>query len=251
MTAALLEAHRAIRKYSTTWYVPVTTMPAGLNEALSSAYLLMRAIDEIEDHPELLPKEKDVLLCGISSVLQERCRPEDFKAVLADTSVPLPEVSLRIGEWAALAPPQIAPRIRETFATMAERMGGWALHGWHIHTERDLDRYTYAVAGTLVLLLSDLWSWYDGTRSDRTLGVGYGRALQAVNIYQDKGEDLGRGVDFWPDGWDAARLRGYAMRELHRADRYLAQLPAHGPAYRFCSRPLAAAWRTIRAGPGP
>lgn len=241
---ALTEAHSVIQRFSTTWYGPVTRMPRRLNEATSCAYLLMRAIDEIEDHPTLPAATKARLLRGVSSGLQTRCRESDFAALFAPHTDTLPDVTLRIPEWVTLAPKDIAPRVQETFATMAERMADWALADWGIHTETDLDRYTYAVSGTLVLLLSDLWTWYDGTPADRTLGISYGRALQAINILKDKSEDLGRGVDFWPDGWKRSNLAAYAERELHAADAYVAVLGS-GPAYDFCAGPLAAAWQVL------
>lgn len=243
---ALTDAHKVIRQYSTTWYEPVTRMPPRLNEATSCAYLVMRAIDEIEDHPTLPIETKVVLLREVSGGLQMRFRGADFDALLAPHADTLPEVTMRLGEWATLAPRDIAPRVLETFATMAERMADWALAGWSIHSESDLDRYTYAVSGTLVLLLSDLWTWYDGTPADRTHGIGYGRGLQAVNILKDKSEDLGRGVDFWPDGWTRGHLVAYARRELQAADAYVASL-GHGPAQEFCAGPLAAAWQALKA----
>ena len=248
--SVLAEAHAVIRRYSTTWYGPVTQMPPRLNEATSCAYLLMRAIDEIEDHPSLPAATKAQLLRGVSSRLQGRRRGDEFAQLFAPYQEVLPDVTLRIDEWATLAPLDIAPRVQETFATMAERMADWALADFGIHTEADLDRYTYAVSGTLVLLLSDLWTWYDGTPADRTLGIGYGRALQAVNILNDKSEDLGRGVDFWPDGWTRADLMAYAERELHAADGYVATLGS-GPAHTFCSGALASAWQVFRANLSP
>lgn len=242
--ANLVDAHSVIRRFSTTWYEPISRLPTPLNEATSCAYLLMRGIDEIEDHPTLPVETKAHLLRGVSSRLQTRCRRADFDVLFASYEQDLPDVTLRISEWATLAPKDIAPRVQETFATMAERMADWALANWHIHTETDLDRYTYAVAGTLVLLLSDLWTWYDGTPADRTLGIGYGRALQAINILKDKSDDIGRGVDFWPDGWTQSHLVAYALRELQTAEAYVAKLGS-GPAYDFCAGPLTAAWQVL------
>lgn len=246
MTApvSLAEAHTVIQRFSTTWYEPVIRLPRSLNEATSCAYLLMRAIDEIEDHPILPVLTKAQLLRGVSTGFQTRYGSADFSELLAPYARTLPDVTLRLGEWATLAPPEIAPRVQETFAIMAERMADWALAGWRIHTEADLDRYTYAVAGTLVLLLSDLWTWYDGTPADRALGISYGRALQAINILKDQSEDLGRGVNFWPDGWSHTELAAYAERELRAADAYVARLGS-GPAYKFCAGPLAAAWQAL------
>ncbi|MFC0842151.1 squalene/phytoene synthase family protein [Streptomyces noboritoensis] len=245
---ALAEAHGMVRDYSTTWYEPVMSMPARLNEAVTCAYLLMRGIDEIEDHCDLAGADKAVLLRGVGRTLQSRSASDGLAAVFAGHEAVLPEVTLRLGEWAGLAPPEIGPRVWETFATMAERMADWAESGFAVREEQDLDRYTYAVAGTLVLLLSDLWAWHDGTRSSRTLGVGYGRALQSVNILLDRREDAGRGVDFWPDGWQAQDMVRYAAQDLVLADAYLAGLP-DGPARTFCAEPLARAHRALALRP--
>jgi farnesyl-diphosphate farnesyltransferase len=231
------EAHEMVRAWSTTWYEPVMRMPPRLNEAVTSAYLCMRAIDEIEDHPRLPVRVKADLLCGASAVLQGRIDEAAMARVFHEHEADLDEVTLRLAEWALLAPLEIGPRVTETFAAMAERMAAWALAGFRVRTAADLDRYTYAVSGTLVLMLSDLWTWYDGTRADRTLGVAYGRALQAVNIIKDKGEDLGRGVDFWPDGWDFADMHRYACAELTLAERFVAPFAA-GPARDFHAAPL-------------
>ncbi|ALG14851.1 phytoene synthase [Kibdelosporangium phytohabitans] len=233
------EGHEMVRAYSTTWYEPVMSMPAGLNEAITSAYLCMRAIDEIEDHPGLDGETKAGLLESASRTFQTRFAPADFTAALAGHEDVLPEVTQRVGEWAVLAPPAVAPRVWETFAAMAERMADWARTGFTVTTKRDLDRYTYAVSGTLVLMLSDLWAWHDGTVTNRTHGIAYGRALQAINILLDHAEDTERDVDFWPDGWDAAQMTRYARAELPLADSYLAALPEGGPAHAFCSPALA------------
>ncbi|MDG4859040.1 squalene/phytoene synthase family protein [Streptomyces sp. T-3] len=251
--SVLTEGHAVVRSYSTTWYEPVTSMPDRLNEATTCAYLCMRAIDEIEDHPQLDGTVKAELLEATSRILQTRFTETDFHTAYAAHADVLPEVSLRIGEWAALAPPEIAPRVLETFAAMAERMADWARTGFRIGTERDLDRYTYAVSGTLVLMLSDLWAWYDGTRTDRTHGIGYGRALQSANILLDRATDAGRGVDFWPPGWQTADMLRYVHCELALAEHYVAALP-DGPARTFCEPALhhyRAAVRTQPWAPTP
>ncbi len=46
----------------------------------------------------------------------------------------MPEVTLRIGEWALLAPDSIAPRVWDATAAMADRMAYWAGNNWDIRT---------------------------------------------------------------------------------------------------------------------
>src|SRR5579884_200563 len=169
-----------LEKTSRTFFIPISRLPAGLQEAVMSGYLCLRAIDEVEDHPRLDNRTKATLLRSISRILQTNFAADDFTATLDLCRQELPEVTLRISDWALLAPPSIAPRIWESTATMADRMAQWADNNWTVLTEADLDRYTFGVAGSVGLLLCDLWAWYNATPSNRTHAIGFGRGLQAV-----------------------------------------------------------------------
>jgi farnesyl-diphosphate farnesyltransferase len=213
------DALSLLKETSRTFYIPISRLPSGLKEAVASGYLSMRAIDEVEDHSTVENQIKAEVLRSISQVIQS-------------------------GRGAFESSASIAPRIWEATATMADRMAYWADYNWEIETEFDLDRYTFSVAGSVGLLLSDLWAWHDGTQSDRLEAIGFGRGLQAVNILRNHGEDLGRGVSFVPKGWTMKDLDQYARRNLRLADRYTAALPA-GPAKDFCLLPLALAQGTL------
>lgn len=239
-------ALKILQETSRTFYIPIRRLPAKLQEAVASAYLCMRAIDEIEDHPELDNFTKAKLLRRLSFNLQaavENSTMNDFSVELDPLDL-LPEVTIRVGEWALLAPETIAPRIWDATAAMADRMAYWAENNWEIHTEDDLNRYTFSVAGAVGLLLSDLWAWYDGTQTNRTYAIGFGRGLQAVNIVRNHQEDLKRGVNFFPHSWSAEQMHGYARRNLKLADYYTQALPA-GPALDFCKIPLTLAYGTL------
>jgi farnesyl-diphosphate farnesyltransferase len=243
------DALQILKETSRTFYIPISILPSGLQEAVASAYLCMRAIDQIEDDPILDHKTKKRLLQNISLTLQSGVDgfPLDaFSMVFKGQENSLEEVSLRIREWSILAPESIAPRIWDATAAMADRMAYWADRNWQIETEADLDRYTFGVAGAVGLLLSDLWNWYDGTQSNRTQAIGFGRGLQAVNILRNNSEDLTRGVNFFPAGWNKDNLQKYARRNLILADAYTKSLPK-GPALQFCQIPLALAHGTLDA----
>jgi farnesyl-diphosphate farnesyltransferase len=243
------DALEILKETSRTFYIPISQLPAGLQEAVTSAYLCMRAIDEIEDHPALDNSTKAQLLRSISQTLQtgvDGFAADAFGAGLSSCQSALPEVTLRVREWAILAPETIAPRIWDATAAMADRMAHWAEYNWQVQTEADLDRYTFGVAGAVGLILSDLWSWYDGTQTNRTEAIGFGRGLQAVNILRNHGEDLQRGVDFYPTGWTATQMHAYARRNLALADAYTNALPV-GPALDFCRIPLTLAHGTLEA----
>jgi farnesyl-diphosphate farnesyltransferase len=235
-----------LQETSRTFYIPISRLPDRLLDGVASAYLCMRAIDEVEDHPTLDNLSKAKILRQISLNLQagtDNSTIEDFCQGLTHQDL-LPEVTLRVGEWAMLAPSSIAPRVWDATAAMADRMAYWSEKNWMIRTEAELDQYTFSVAGAVGLLLSDLWAWYDGTRTNRSYAIGFGRGLQAVNIARNHGEDLRRGVNFFPDGWTAREIHTYARRNLQLADLYTQSLPK-GPALDFCKIPLALAHGTL------
>lgn len=243
------DALQILKETSRTFYIPISIMPSGLQEAVASAYLCMRAIDEIEDHPTLENHTKGILLQSISQTLQagvDGFAVDAFSMGFKGYEDSLPEVSVRIREWAILAPESIAPRIWDATAAMADRMAYWSQINWKIRNEYDLDRYTFGVAGAVGLLLSDLWSWYDGTTTNRMEAIAFGRGLQAVNILRNNSEDLTRGVNFFPEGWNHQDLQQYARRHLALADSYTNSLPP-GPALQFCQIPLALAHGTLDA----
>ncbi|MBE9138206.1 phytoene/squalene synthase family protein [Nodosilinea sp. LEGE 07088] len=238
-----------LKETSRTFFIPISLLPNRLQEAVASAYLCMRAIDQIEDHPTLDSDTKVKLLRQLSLNLQagtEASEVDDFIAGFDGYEHQLEEVTLRIGEWALLAPDTIAPRIWDATAAMADRMAYWVEQNWTIKTEADLDRYTFSVAGAVGLMLSDLWAWYDGTETSRMEAIGFGRGLQSVNILRNHLEDSDRGVDFFPDGWTADDMQRYARRNLKMADAYTQALP-QGPALLFCRIPLALAHATVDA----
>ena len=237
-----------LKETSRTFYIPISLLPSGLQEAVASAYLCMRAIDQIEDHPTMATDTKATILRQISLNLQSASQdstPETLSKGLGLYADDLEKVSLRMGEWAMLAPETIAPRIWDATAAMADRMAYWAERNWRVETEADLNSYTFSVAGAVGLLLCDLWAWHDGTETNRTEAIGFGRGLQAVNILRNHSEDLAqRGVSFFPEGWQEADMERFARRNLELADAYTQSLPK-GPALLFCRIPLALAHATL------
>lgn len=243
-----LDATEVLKQTSRTFYLSIVRLPPRIKEAVMSSYLSLRAIDEIEDHARFDKPTKISLLCDISREFQARDNllAHRVSTLLRSYRDELPEVTNRLDEWTRLAPKAIAPRVWDATAAMARRMAYWVGNDWRISTKRDLDRYTFSVAGAVGVLLSDLWTWYDGTPSRKTDAIGYGRGLQAVNILRNRFEDLGRGVDFFPDGWTMDDFRVYAKRNLSRGDVYIEGFPV-GPARTFCHGPQALAYATLDA----
>jgi farnesyl-diphosphate farnesyltransferase len=245
------DAMRVLEETSRTFFLPIERLPKGLKEAVASAYLCMRAIDEVEDHPTLDSHIKARILQGLGLLLQaqtsvENFAYETFNQFFSQFDNNLPEVTVRIADWACFAPRFIAPRIWEATAGMADRMAHWALNGFYVADQDDLDRYTYSVAGTVGLLLCDLWGWFEKVQIHRSHGIQFGRGLQLVNIIRNRQEDLERGVDFYPPGWDEERMTSYARENLDGFSEYAATLPKT-TFLNFISIPRALAYATLDA----
>ncbi|UVI32864.1 phytoene/squalene synthase family protein [Paenibacillus spongiae] len=234
-----------LQKTSRTFYIPISRMTEGLKEAVTAAYLAMRAIDEIEDHEELPDTLKVELLKGIRDELHSPDPVNGIHKLLSPHAAVLPAVTVQLPEWVLLCPPSIRPTVIRYTAKMSEQMADWVSKGFSIKTEEDLDKYTYSVAGMVGEMLSELWHWFDGTKSDMVKAVAFGRGLQAVNIVRNRAEDLKRGVDFFPDGWEFKDMLAYTRRNLKLADEYTKELPK-GPAMDFCKIPLALAHATVK-----
>lgn len=241
------EAMKTLAATSRTFYIPISRLVPGLQEAVASAYLCMRAIDEIEDDPRLPASDKIKLLRQVAVFLRSAdLDPQEADAIFADYQKSLPKVTLKLANWAHYCPDSIAPTVWAATAEMAEGMARWVERNWVIETEQDLDDYTYCVAGAVGVLLSDIWNWYDGTETDYVEAAGFGRGLQTVNIVRNRKEDLERGVDFFPEGWQMEDMFAYTRRNLQLGQAYIEDLKP-GPVLDFCRIPLALASGTLEA----
>jgi farnesyl-diphosphate farnesyltransferase len=248
---AIPNAMEILEATSRTFFIPISRMPDGLREATASAYLCMRAIDEIEDHPHLDNETKARILREVSLAIQGYSHEQrhSLRDILAPALMPyagvLPDVSVHLAEWATYAPDEIAPRIWADTAAMAERMAHWANVNWRIDSQTDLDAYTYSVAAAVGLLMCDIMAWYDGTQMDRRHAIHFGRGLQMTNIARNRAEDLQRGANFFPPGWTDADVRTYAAHWLKLTSDYAVTLP-EAPFSYLIKIPLALAQATLQ-----
>ena len=240
------DAMHMLKLTSRTFYIPITMLKSPLKETVGSAYLCMRAVDEIEDHEELDSEVKQHLLRSASTLLKHGFDDRAYHELLKPYEALLPEVALRLGDWIRLCPDGIVENVKESTSIMASGMADWAEKGWDIKNRADLDDYTYYVAGLVGVMLSDIWHWYDGTETDHELAIGYGRGLQAVNILRNQDEDSERGVNFVPEGWTRDDLFLYTERNLEQADEYMKDINTRTIKL-FCRIPLALAKRTVKA----
>ncbi len=243
---------RVLKETSRTFFIPIVRLPAMLQEAIGAAYLCMRAIDEIEDHPSLDNQAKAAILHGLSLALQAQLATDDpangslLEAVFLPYRKILPEVTLRISDWLLHVPSGIAPRVWDASIAMADRMACWVEKDWQILSESDLNSYTFSVAGSVGLLICDIWTWFDGSQIDRFGAIHFGRGLQSVNILRNREEDIQRGVDFFPAGWSETQMFAYARKNLAQARTAIARISQE--SFRcLVDIPLALAEATLHA----
>lgn len=242
------EAMHVLKETSRTFYIPITLLKRELRLTVGSAYLCMRAIDEIEDHEEMDANIKADLLRKTSDLLVSEgvFDKQAYILLVEPFKQELPEVTLRLGDWLEICPEGILPKVRKYTAEMARGMADWVEKDWEIHTKEDLDDYTYYVAGLVGVMLSDIWKWYDNTETDYELAIGFGRGLQAVNILRNQHEDFAeRGVRFIPDGWTRDDVFTYADDNLAKADAYLEDIKTRNILL-FCKIPLGLAKHTLK-----
>lgn len=241
------EAMRVLKETSRTFYIPITFLKSDLKHSVASAYLVMRAIDEIEDH-ELIPNDtKYELLMQVSELFKQPFTEEAYLRIIEPVKGQLPEVSLRLYDWVQACPGGSRPMMMEISSEMAFGMAKWAKKNWQVQTKEDLDDYTYYVAGVVGVYLSRLWYWSYGQETDLDLAIGFGRGLQAVNILRNQKEDSEeRGVSFVPDGWSRDDLFAYAEDNLKKADAYIATLSEKSTVM-FCRLPLEFAHKSLKA----
>src|SRR5690625_2902041 len=126
---------KMLKETSRTFYIPITMLGSTLKQAVGSAYLCMRAIDEIEDHETLAPDLKERLLLSTSELLQENFDQEAYAALVRPYKNELPEVTLRLADWIEFCPKGIKKRMLEATKTMAIGMTRWVKENWQIKTE--------------------------------------------------------------------------------------------------------------------
>ncbi|MFS0576165.1 squalene/phytoene synthase family protein [Sporosarcina sp. 179-K 3D1 HS] len=241
------DAMRVLKETSRTFYIPITFLQKELKYSVASAYLIFRAIDEIEDHADLDNVVKYEILQQVSELFERPFNNEEYFRILEPVKSIMPDVTIRLEEWLQACPMDVRPIVADAAREMAWGMAKWSKANWNIRTREDLDDYTYYVAGLVGVMLSDLWAHYADEKTDRDLAIGYGRGLQAVNILRNEEEDLGeRGVSFVPDGWTRAELFEYAEENLAKADEYMKSLHKKSILL-FCRLPLALAHKTLNA----
>lgn len=276
-------------RVSRTFALSIAALPPGIGEVVRTAYLLCRIVDTVEDEPGLDPVRRKRLFDVFDRQVE---RDEVSEHLFRDASAGLrggadgaeAELCRRsdavFREFRRLSK-QDREVIRPHLLEMSHGMRLYAARGdlaggrLRIADVSDLERYCYFVAGTVGMMLTELFEMgVPGLSSEARLAlrgraVAFGQGLQLVNILKDVAEDAARGSLFLPrdllahahleehdllaperrsDGMTVvAVLADRARAHLERAVEYTLAWPVEGGRFArvFCAVPLALALATL------
>jgi farnesyl-diphosphate farnesyltransferase len=228
---------------SRTFALTIPQLPSALSVPVTSAYLLCRIADTIEDEPALTPPETLEFLQRFSAIVAGRGDP---KALARDLEQRLTERTLAT-ERDLVANMDRVTRVTAGLGTAQraaiERCVELMCYGMPrfqfnaslrgLARSSDLDDYCYYVAGVVGEMLTDLFCDYSPEISLHraplgALAASFAQGLQMTNILKDVWEDRSRGACWLPQdlftrhGVDLAQLSAQshderfdvAMREL-------------------------------------
>ena len=198
---------------SRTFALTIPQLPASLATPVTSAYLLCRIADTIEDEPALSPPETLAFLQRFSAVVgsegDPRALAQDLQQRLSDRTLPTErdlvihmDRVIRVTE--SFGKPQRAA-IQRCVELMCYGMPRFqfnaSLRGLGQSTE--LDDYCYYVAGVVGEMLTELFCESSPAigrrRADLSALAGsFAQGLQMTNILKDVWEDRSRGVCWLP-----------------------------------------------------
>jgi farnesyl-diphosphate farnesyltransferase len=275
---------RILPHVSRTFALTIPQLPPSLRTPVTSAYLLCRIADTIEDEPALSPDATLALLQRYVAVVQGRddaaLLARDIVPQLSDQTLPAErELILNMDRVVRLTakfdPAQRAP-VQRCLEVMCGGMHQFqrtaSLRG--LARMSDLDDYCYYVAGVVGQMLTELFCAYSPKIMQRRaalqdLAVSFAQGLQMTNILKDVWEDRRRGACWLPQdvftrhGLDLAQvsseqpdarfdaafreLVGVAHGHLRNALSFTLLLPAEESGIRrFCLWAVGLAVLTLR-----
>lgn len=222
-----LKTHELLRQVSRSFFLTLRVLPHTINDPIGIAYLLARASDTIADTTLIqVPRRIDALR-QLRASIQQACEartgpPPDFGDLaeacetIAGEGTSSERILLeRFGELLSLfrsLEPDDRLRIGKLLETIiCGQENDLLLFGTNSNqvvafkSEKELDRYTYEVAGCV----GEFWTEMCRVRvfptariNDSVLkanGVLFGKGLQLVNILRDLPKDLRRGRCYIPE----------------------------------------------------
>jgi farnesyl-diphosphate farnesyltransferase len=198
---------------SRTFALTIPQLPATLRIAVTSAYLLCRIADTIEDEPAISAEETLVYLRRFASVVagQEEAAAlaRELAPRFSDRSLPAERDLARNMERVIRMVQGYSEAQRHAIRRCVELMCYGMPQFQHSASIRglsacgDLDNYCYYVAGVVGEMLTELFCDYSPAIAQRRaalneLSVSFAQGLQMTNILKDVWEDRSRGACWLP-----------------------------------------------------
>jgi len=198
---------------SRTFALTIPQLPSGLRQAVTSAYLLCRIADTIEDEPALSPSETLDFLQRFTAVVAGTAPPaplaHDLDQRLTDRTLPTERDLVRNMERVINATARLGDAQRAAIQRCVELMCfGMPRFQFTASLKglarcSDLDDYCYYVAGVVGEMLTDLFCDYSpeiarNRRALNAVAASFAQGLQMTNILKDVWEDRSRGVSWLP-----------------------------------------------------
>src|SRR2546423_4679957 len=283
MTDALYQ-DRILPHVSRTFALTIPQLPPDLRTAVTSAYLLCRIADTIEDEPALSAAEPSASLQRFPRVVcgreQAASLARELEQRLSERTLPAERDLVRNMERVV----RMTARLHEQQRAAIQRCIEVMCYGMHqfqstasargLPLSSDLDSYCYYVAGVVGEMLTELFCGHSASISQRRaalheLAVSFAQGLQMTNILKDLWEDRRRGACwlpqevFTPHGIDLAQLSperydarfhagvreliGVAHAHLRNALSFTLLIPGEEPGIRrFCLWAIGLAVLTLR-----
>ncbi|NND96474.1 MAG: squalene/phytoene synthase family protein [Pirellulaceae bacterium] len=253
-------------------------LPAAVRKQVGVAYLLFRVADTIEDSTTVGGREKLRLLGELGKLLQAADEVHDewksLACVLQQTATTnnaadacLFRQTARVVASACYFEPTVRTiilrRVRKSALGMRQFLSRGNVTGnIRLNSHRELCDYCYCVAGTVGEMLTELFLQHDpqlaSSRSSlMSDAVGFGEALQLVNILKDSDNDHREGRCFIPANVARESLMEQARAKIEVAENYIQTLIEHDAddgIIRFSTFPVLLASLTLERvqadGPG-
>ena len=198
---------------SRTFALTIPQLPSGLRTAVTSAYLLCRIADTIEDEPGLPPEQTLAFLERFTAVVNGSEAPQPLAQEvvehLSERTLPAErelvremERVIRVTVGLSQAEQQAIQRcIRLMCYGMHQFQRTASLRG--LATLADMDSYCYYVAGVVGEMLTELFCAHSPAIERERAGlreraVSFAQGLQMTNILKDVWEDRSRGACWLP-----------------------------------------------------
>ncbi len=192
--------YSALNKVSRSFALVIRQLPESLKDAICVFYLVLRALDSVEDDMEVSEATKNEILRNFHS----KCYDPSFSLSgigdQHDYRVLLENYSKVLNTFA-----ELQPAYQEVIVDICKKMGnGMAdFSEKTVKTIEDYDLYCHYVAGLVGQGLSGLFAVSGieepSLKNEMELSNSMGLFLQKTNIIRDYFEDIESGRMFWPN----------------------------------------------------